>query len=227
VCRIRHFLGHVMSGSTLWVARGVCDCYPHARHDRGRVWAGHRPVAQQRVSPCKRVANTSGPMVDAGPRRERLRRRGAVVVSTQGGEMQASPWLRSLDNPDAGPATCARCGSVLSRTGTTGHVGAGDLCSRSGALRVFRGCGEIGIPEGVGLCQWGVRLGSRVMASLWPGGSCARTRAVPERGARLAAGHPGGAWPCRRRGTAHADRSGPVACSGVGGWVQRTVVLSN
>jgi hypothetical protein len=27
------------------------------------------PVAQQRVSPCKRLANTSGPMGDAGPRR--------------------------------------------------------------------------------------------------------------------------------------------------------------
>jgi hypothetical protein len=56
------FLGHVLSGSSLWVAIRVRDRHPHARHDRGRVWAGHRPVARQRVSPCKRLANTSGPM---------------------------------------------------------------------------------------------------------------------------------------------------------------------
>jgi hypothetical protein len=89
--------------------------------------------------PGTHSSGRSGPMVDAGPHRERLRRRGAVVVSTQGGEMQPSPWLRSLGNP-TGPATCARCRSVFSRTGKMRHVGAGDLCSRSGALRVFRGC---------------------------------------------------------------------------------------
>jgi hypothetical protein len=55
-------LGHVVSESSLRVARRVCDRHAHARHDRGCVWAGHGPVAQQRVSPCKRVANTSGPV---------------------------------------------------------------------------------------------------------------------------------------------------------------------
>jgi hypothetical protein len=65
VCRVRRVLGYVMPGSALWVARRVCDRHPHARHTQRPVWAGHRPVAQQRVSPCKRLANTSGPMGDA------------------------------------------------------------------------------------------------------------------------------------------------------------------
>jgi hypothetical protein len=39
---------------------------PHTRHGRGRVCAGHRPVAERRVSFCKRLANTSRPSCDVG-----------------------------------------------------------------------------------------------------------------------------------------------------------------
>jgi hypothetical protein len=60
VCRVSWFPGHLTSGIAFYVTEWACDRHPHARHDRGRVCAGHRPVAQQRVSPCKRLANTPG-----------------------------------------------------------------------------------------------------------------------------------------------------------------------
>jgi hypothetical protein len=102
VCRIHRFSSRVMSGSTLWVAIWLCNRHPRARHDRGRVWAGHRPVAQQRVSRCKRLANTSGPMGDAGRRHECPdapdRRRG--VPSGEWGPGNAGArWVEAVNSP--------------------------------------------------------------------------------------------------------------------------------
>jgi hypothetical protein len=54
---------------------------------------------------------------------------------------------------------------------------------------------EIGIPEGVGLCQWGSVGVCGVMGSLSLVGSCAGRALSRSRGARLAVGQPGGAWP--------------------------------
>jgi hypothetical protein len=99
VCRIPSFSSRVMSGSTLWVAIRVCNRHPHARHDRGRVWAGHRPVAQQRVSRCKRLANTSGPMgtpvLAASASTHATRRRGVLPLRARTfGARSAVRWQR-------------------------------------------------------------------------------------------------------------------------------------
>jgi hypothetical protein len=125
VCRVRRFWAMSGSGSTLWVARRVCDRHPHARHDRGRVWAGHKSVAQQRVSPCKRLANTSGPR-GCGSRRERLDacdgRRG-VPSPTWGHQQRRRPMSRCDEF-----ALSTHRGSVRLRAGRCRrfHAGWGD-----------------------------------------------------------------------------------------------------
>jgi hypothetical protein len=60
VCRIRRFWATSCPETRSGWREGCVTATPTPRQDRGRVWAGHRPLAQQRVSPCKRVANTSG-----------------------------------------------------------------------------------------------------------------------------------------------------------------------
>jgi hypothetical protein len=170
VCRIRRLAGHVMSGSAPCVARRVCDRHPHARHDQGRAWAGHRPVARRRVSPCKRFANTSGPMGDAGPRHERpdapdrhrdvpsapwgprqrcrlmgrsgefavsdppgirlVRRRGAVVISTQDGEMQADCMAQVVLQPRRRTGDVRQMPSVLSLHGRDRPTSWRMICAR-------------------------------------------------------------------------------------------------
>jgi hypothetical protein len=104
---------------------------PHARHDRGARLGWSQAGGAARVSPCKRVANTSAPWWMPVLRRQRLRQRGAVVVPPRVARCSRARGSRRC--PDAGPATCARCRSVLSRLGTTRHVGAGGLCARSAA----------------------------------------------------------------------------------------------
>jgi hypothetical protein len=175
VCRIRRSWAHVLSGSTLWVARRVCDRHPNARHDQGRVCAGHRPVAQQACRPANGLLIRAGrwgmPVLAASALTDAsdtavctsnvghpvtpvaalgrsgdfavsttgdqvVRRRGAVVISTQGWRDAGQPRSSGLLQADGTPATCARCHSVLSPTGRDApRSGADDLCSRSGAFR--------------------------------------------------------------------------------------------
>jgi hypothetical protein len=203
-------LGHIHSGNTLLVARRVCDRHPTPNTTEDVFVLVTGLWRSNEVSPCKRLANTSGPMGDAGRRHERpdapdRHRDVPFAGSFAGGALSSFPrsmarcrptaWLRSFCNRDAGPATCAGCRSVLSPAGAATHVLARMICARvlagSGSSRVR----EIGIPEGVGSCQWGFA------GSLWGDGAfgarwfLGETRAVPEPGSRLAGGRPGGAWP--------------------------------
>lgn len=109
-------LGYIMPGSTLWVARRAGD-RQHARHDRGAfglvtgLWRSNecRPAnglqlpASRWWMPVLAASASAGGVMSSFPRRV--------------ARCRPSPWLRSLGNPDAGPATQARCRSVLSPTG--------------------------------------------------------------------------------------------------------------
>jgi hypothetical protein len=158
VSRIRGVLANVRPGCTPWVPKWVCYRHPHARHDRRRVWAGHRPVARQRVSPFKRLADASGPLGECWSSplaRRRMRRMPRCAFRNVGaprngcrpvgrsdefaasthrgisprppGTLSSFPrrmttcgpsaWLRPFCNPDAGPATCARCAVRCAWTG--------------------------------------------------------------------------------------------------------------
>jgi hypothetical protein len=55
-----------------------------------------------------------------------------------------SPWLTPFSNPDAGPATCARCRPVLSPTGATRHVLARMICARVLARSAHSRVREVG-----------------------------------------------------------------------------------
>ena len=73
---------------------------------------------------------------------------------------------------------------------------------------------EIGIPEGVGPCQGGGRVGVLVAG----GGACVRARVVGVAGSGLAGGHPGGAWPRRRRAARQTRAQALTVSTGLGVW---------
>jgi hypothetical protein len=106
VCRIRRFLGHVLSETTLWVARRVCGRHPPPDTTEG-VFGLVIGLWQQRVSPCKRLANTSEPMGDAGRATIALTRPTdpAVCLPQRGGSRQrCRPMGRSGEFAVSDPA---------------------------------------------------------------------------------------------------------------------------
>jgi hypothetical protein len=100
-----------------------------------------RPMPRCAFRKVGTPSNACGPVGQSGE---------FAASTTGGGALSSFPrrvarcrprqWLRSFCNPNAGPATCARCRSVLSPTGAaTPRAGADELCSRSGAFRIFGG----------------------------------------------------------------------------------------